>query len=78
MQKFYLTKSLNQDLEQVVHEESCLYLPDAPDVIYIGLFEKCKIALLESKKIAHKTNGCFWCCREIHQNLKDYPYLNKA
>jgi hypothetical protein len=78
MRKFYLTKNLNKDFEQIVHEDSCLYLPDESDTINLGLFEECKDALRESKKIAQKTNGCFWCCRQIHNYQEDYPFLDKA
>lgn len=71
MRKYYLTVNLNQNFEQVVHDEFCLYLPDESESVYLGIFDDCKIALFESRKIGKKTNGCFWCCRNIHNNFED-------
>lgn len=68
MQKFFLTISLNHNFEQEIHKESCLYKPELSETIYLGSFKNQRLTLEESKKFGKKTNGCFWCCKEIHSN----------
>jgi hypothetical protein len=71
MRKYFLAISLNQNFNQAVHDEFCLYLPEESDIIFLGMFDECKDALRESRKVGKKTNGCFWCCKEIHNNEED-------
>lgn len=72
MIKYYLTNSLNQNFDRVIHKEVCLYKPELSETTNLGTFEDYRRALKESQKFGKKTNGCFWCCREIHinKNLK--------
>jgi hypothetical protein len=70
MKKYYLSVDFNQNFEQVVHDEFCLYLPDESESIYLGFFDDCKIALQKSRSVGKKTNGCFWCCKKIHNLME--------
>ena len=67
MTKFFITKKLNQNQERLIHRESCLYIADNSQTDFLGIFADSYFAI-EERNTIEKTNGCFWCCREIHSN----------
>ncbi|WP_339610375.1 hypothetical protein [uncultured Planktosalinus sp.] len=66
MPDYYLSKELSQNFEFEIHKDDCLYLPDEKSRKHIGFFNNSQEALNEATKTSQYTNGCYWCCKSIH------------
>lgn len=51
-----------------VHRQDCLWIPDAENRIYLGIFDNGKDAVNAAKKYYDDVDGCYFCCREAHND----------
>lgn len=64
--RYYVNKNAQDNGDHEVHTESCSWLPDTTNRLYLGQYSSCKPAVTEAKKTYTKSNGCFYCCKPCH------------
>ncbi len=64
--KFYVNKNAQPKGEHEVHRETCSWLPDAENRLYLGDFSTSQQAIKEAKKYYAEVDGCEKCCPESH------------
>ncbi len=64
--KFYVNKNAQSTGEHEVHRETCSWLPDVENRIYLGDFATSQQAIKEAKKRYSEVDGCEKCCPETH------------
>lgn len=60
---YYVNQNAQSNGDHEVHTDTCSHLPDAQNRTYLGLFDSCRHAVAEAKKIYPKSNGCYFCSR---------------
>lgn len=66
MARYYVNKNQQSNGDHEVHREGCLWLPDAGNRMYLGVFTSCFPAVAEAKKYYRQVNGCYFCSRACH------------
>lgn len=64
--KYYVNINAQANWDHEVHNEYCRWLPTPENRIYLWIFESCKQAVQEAKKIYAKADGCAYCCPLCH------------
>lgn len=64
--KYYVNKNRQSNGDHEVHTQSCIYLPNPENRIYLGEFDSCKDAVKEAKKNYSQSNGCKTCSNSCH------------
>ena len=67
MATYYVNKNKQSTGEHEVHKENCIYLPDANNRQYLGIFYYCQDAVNEAKKYYSNVDGCLYCSSECHK-----------
>lgn len=54
--------------EHEVHKEICQYRPHPENIIHIGTYNTCHMAINAAKTRfpGVKIDGCYYCCNECH------------
>lgn len=65
---YYYNKNIDRRGNHEVHIETCAYLPDRNNRVYIGYESNCRAAIQRAIRETGQSNfdGCFYCCRECH------------
>lgn len=66
MYKYYVNKNAQSNGDHEVHKESCSYLPNLENRIYLGVFSNCSDAVNAAKSHYSKVNGCYYCSINCH------------
>ena len=66
MARYCVNRNTQPSGDHEVHRESCRYLPNPENRIYLGEFGSCHPAVAGASKHYAQVNGCFWCSRECH------------
>lgn len=65
---YYVNKNAQEDGTHEVHRQDCLWMPDAENRIYLGVFNNGKDAVNAAKNYYDDVDGCYFCCREAHND----------
>ena len=65
---YYVNKNAQIDGTHEVHSQDCIYLPDVNNRIYLGYFNNGKEAVKEARNYYYNVDGCYFCCREAHND----------
>lgn len=66
MQKYFVNKNSQANWDHEVHTSYCTHLPTEENRKYLGMFESCRQAVQEAKKIYPSADGCAYCCPLCH------------
>lgn len=69
MSKYYVSKNINEDGRHEVHNQRCRTLPPMDELICLGDFKICSDAMIASRNIYEKVNGCYNCCFPCHKKF---------
>lgn len=64
--RYYVNRHAQENGDHEVHTESCTFLPEEQNRVYLGNYLNCKDAVREAKKIYPQSNGCYYCSRECN------------
>lgn len=63
---YYVNANAQANGDHEVHTESCSWLPDSDNRIYLGNFDNCFDAVIAARKHFPQTNGCYYCSQACH------------
>ena len=66
LMRYYVNKNAQTNGDHEVHTETCSYLPEAENRIYLGNFASCYPAVAEAKKHFIHSDGCYFCSNACH------------
>ena len=66
MDHYYVNKNAQSNGDHEVHKESCDYLPNSENRIYLGYYSNCREAVKKAKEYFDQVNGCYYCSYECH------------
>lgn len=66
MSRYYVNKNGQSNGDHEVHRESCSWLPETENRIYLGYYDNCKDAVKKAREYYSKVNGCYYCSNECH------------
>jgi hypothetical protein len=66
MARYYVNKNTDNDGNHEVHVETCSWLPNSGNRIYLGDFTSCGPAKQEAKKYYATADGCAHCSSACH------------
>ncbi len=66
MARYYVNRNAQDNGDHEVHAQSCSFLPEVDNRLYLGEFTNCRPAVREAKKYYDRANGCYYCSRECH------------
>ncbi|MCX6799483.1 MAG: hypothetical protein NTW59_05315, partial [Candidatus Diapherotrites archaeon] len=61
MDAYYVNKNAQANGDHEVHTETCTWLPDVENRLFLGNFTSCYPAVAEAKKHFIQSNGCYFC-----------------
>ena len=64
MPNYYVNHRAQENGDHEVHAQHCEYLPG--DLVYLGNFAGCEIAVERAREIFRQVNGCIWCSPQCH------------
>ena len=64
--RYYVNKNTLPNGDHEVHTETCSWLSDAENRIYLGQFSSCYQTVREAKKHYAQSNGCYYCSNPCH------------
>lgn len=67
--RYYYNINADNNGYHEVHTETCSFLPDVSNRIYIGNFSTCREAIAEAQR-KHSFmdfDGCYFCCNSCHK-----------
>jgi hypothetical protein len=62
MPNYYVSHRAHDNGDHEVHAQNCEYLPK--DLVYLGNFAGCEVAIERARELFRQVNGCIWCARE--------------
>lgn len=66
MSRYYVNQNAQTGGDHEVHVETCSYLPDRENRIYLGDYTRCEPAVTEARKHYDQVNGCYFCSNPCH------------
>jgi hypothetical protein len=66
MKKYYVNRNAQSNGDHEVHTETCSFLPNVHNRLYLGNFSNCKDAVAEAKKTYPTADGCAYCSPDCH------------
>jgi len=66
MANYYVNKNAQSNGDHEVHKQSCSFMPDSENRIYLGDHATCGPAVREAKKHYTQVNGCYFCSKACH------------
>jgi len=64
--RYYVNKNAQDNGDHEVHTTGCSHMPAPHNCHSLGLFNNCREAVAEARKIYPKSNGCYYCCNACH------------
>ena len=64
--RYYVNKNAQSNGDHEVHTETCTWLPDVENRLFLGNFTSCYPAVVEAKKHFMQSNGCYFCSNACH------------
>lgn len=68
MENYYVNKNAQANGDHEVHKGSCIYLPHASNLTYLGSFSNCADAVRKAKEYYSNVDGCYYCCLACHKH----------
>jgi len=68
MDSYYVNKNAQPNGDHEVHKESCIFLPETGNRIYLGYFSTCQEAVKEARKYYNQVDGCYFCSPACHKS----------
>lgn len=68
MPRYYVHTKSQPNGSHHVHRAECGFLPEEPQRVFLGFFNRCADALEEAKKHYSDVNGCYYCARDCHRS----------
>jgi hypothetical protein len=66
--KYYVNKNVQSNGDHEVHTQSCSWLPEVDNRIFLGEFDNCKVAVLKAKDYYTQVDGCYHCSNDCHKS----------
>lgn len=64
--RYYVNKNAQANGDHEVHEQTCSFVPDEPNRVFLGDHQSCSPAVAAAQGIYPQSNGCYYCSRSCH------------
>jgi len=66
MEEYCVNMNQQSNGDHEVHKLGCSYMPNPDNLMYLGEFISCELAIREARIYYSKVNGCYYCSNPCH------------